>query len=242
MPEKPFSGGGINLHNEKITAKKGYEIVMEHLRKQIEQGELKPGEKLDSVVDLAARYGVGRSTIREALSALKAMGWLDIKHGGGTFVKKELPTTNGLSLFNPKQSLREVLEVRKILETEAARLAARNRTEKNLIRLDQVLEQMKLHLDDEEQSEKADVAFHLEIARASQNGLLHRLMESLSNHLLETIRDTRRLWFYGEAAEATKLLQEHSSIHEAIASRNAELAASRMRSHLERVERTLLER
>lgn len=230
------------MHNEKITAKKGYEIVMEHLRKQIEQGELKPGEKLDSVVDLAARYGVGRSTIREALSALKAMGWLDIKHGGGTFVKKELPTTNGLSLFNPKQSLREVLEVRKILETEAARLAARNRTEKNLIRLDQVLEQMKLHLDDEEQSEKADVAFHLEIARASQNGLLHRLMESLSNHLLETIRDTRRLWFYGEAAEATKLLQEHSSIHEAIASRNAELAASRMRSHLERVERTLLER
>ncbi len=230
------------MHNEKITAKKGYEIVMEHLRKQIEQGELKPGEKLDSVVDLAARYGVGRSTIREALSALKAMGWLDIKHGGGTFVKKELPTTNGLSLFNPKQSLREVLEVRKILETEAARLAARNRTEKNLIRLDQVLEQMKVHLDDEEQSEKADVAFHLEIARASQNGLLHRLMESLSNHLLETIRDTRRLWFYGEAAEATKLLQEHSSIHEAIASRNAELAASRMRSHLERVERTLLER
>lgn len=230
------------MPNEKITAKKGYEIVMEHLRKQIEQGELKPGEKLDSVVDLAARYGVGRSTIREALSALKAMGWLDIKHGGGTFVKKELPTTNGLSLFNPKQSLREVLEVRKILETEAARLAARNRTEKNLIRLDQVLEQMKLHLDDEEQSEKADVAFHLEIARASQNGLLHRLMESLSNHLLETIRDTRRLWFYGEAAEATKLLQEHSSIHEAIASRNAELAASRMRSHLERVERTLLER
>lgn len=231
------------MKNGKFTAKKGYEMVMEHLKKQIEDGVLKPGDRLDSVVDLAAQYGVGRSTMREALSALKAMGWLDIRHGGGTFVNKNLPTSsNEIPLFNPEQSLREVLEVRKILEIEAAALAAGKRTEKNLTQLDKVLEQMQLHVHDEKLSEQADVTFHLEIARASQNQLLFRLMDSLSNHLQDTIRDTRRLWFYGEEAEAVKLLQEHQAIYEAIFDADPQLASARMRQHLERVENTLLKR
>ncbi|MBW7461156.1 winged helix-turn-helix domain-containing protein, partial [Paenibacillus sepulcri] len=60
---------------------------MNDLKAQIAAGEWKQGDKLPSVVELAALFGVGRSTIREALSALKAVGMLDIRQGGGTYIR-----------------------------------------------------------------------------------------------------------------------------------------------------------
>jgi DNA-binding FadR family transcriptional regulator len=78
------------MQNKEIKLQKGYELVRDYLQNQIRNGTYAPGEKLPSVVDLSIQYRVGRSTVREALSALKAMGWLDIRQGGGTFVRNNI--------------------------------------------------------------------------------------------------------------------------------------------------------
>ncbi len=219
---------------------------MEQIKRQILEGEIAPGAKLASVVDLAASFGVGRSTIREALSALRAMGFVDIRQGGGTYVVEPLPTKssagNGMdsdAIFERAESLQELLEVRKILETGCAAAAARHRTDEDLIQLDRIITKMRLHLTDESVGEEADVQFHLQLAAAAHNTLLLQLMESVSGRLHDSMKQTRRLWFYGEQAEAERLLQEHSDIVESIRRRDEAAAFDSMMRHLAKVENVL---
>jgi GntR family transcriptional repressor for pyruvate dehydrogenase complex len=227
----------------KIETQKGHEIVASHILKQIEQGELLPGQKLPSVVDIALSYGVGRSTIREAVSALKAMGWLDVRHGGGTYVRSVLPSAEeGIGdLFKNADSIMELLEVRKIVERGAVALAAVRSTDSELLQVRNALVRMEQVLADNDTSkgERADVEFHQAIAAASGNSLLIQLMESLSQRLSESIRTTRELWFYEEKASASRLLEEHKAIYEAIASRDQSKAVLLVEAHLTKVENVL---
>lgn len=230
----------------KIETEKGHEIVSRVLLTKIRDGEWKPGDKLPSVVELSASFGVGRSTVREALSALKATGWLDIRHGGGTFVKKELPSERNEQAdpFKEAASIMELLEVRKVLETGTATLAARNRTAADLEALGAVLVSMRqaLENDDTAAGEQADVAFHAAIAAASHNSLLSGLMDSMAERLGRTIGQTRELWFYQETSTAARLLEEHHAIYDAIAAGNAEEASRLIGTHLTKVEKVLRER
>lgn len=227
---------------------KQYEWVMNDLKERMLDGRLAPGDRLASVVDLAAQYNVGRSTIREALSALKAMGLLNIKQGGGTFVKAVPPEA---APVHPMQryddlwegraaSLRHLLEVRRVLETGCAALAALHRTEEDLTVLEKLLEEME-NSEDEHFIEQADVKFHQQIAAATRNPLLLELMESLSSRLHENMKDMRALWFYAERSSAERLLQEHIRIYEAISKQDAREASARMDLHISKVEQVLSE-
>jgi len=221
---------------------KGSEIVQQHLLNRIVSGEYSPGSRLPTVADLASGYDVGRSTIREALSALKAMGYIDIKHGGGTFVSKQLPTDNdpNKNVLSPSMdSLREVIEARKYIESGCSALAAERRTEEDLEALDEIIQLMINSVDDETQSEVADAAFHLQIAKASHNLLMIQLMESLNQRMSESIGESRKLWFYSERASAERLLAEHLLIYEAIKTKDAVLASNTMLQHLSKVEQVI---
>lgn len=229
---------------------KSHEWVMNDLKRQIEEGSLAPGDRLASVVELAERYGVGRSTIREALSALKAMGMLDVRQGGGTFVKSAQPETAPPhpGMLHPEAwadralTLRHILEVRRVLETGCAALAAANRTGDDLGKLSAILDEMEARMDDEAFNEQADVRFHEQIAAATRNPLLMQLMESMSLRLHDSMRDTRALWFYAERSTAQRLLEEHRAIYEAIAEGDAAEAKSRMELHIAKVEQVLNEK
>ncbi|MFC3342100.1 FadR/GntR family transcriptional regulator [Paenibacillus abyssi] len=226
---------------------KSSEWVMNDIKKKITQGQLSPGDRLASVVDLALQYSVGRSTVREALSALKAMGMLDIKQGGGTFVKappaESQPMHPGQlyqDLWEGRAaSLRHVLEVRRVLETGCALLAAGNRTESDLSALSETLQSMEHNLENESLNEQADVRFHQQIAAATHNPLLGELMESLSQKLHDSIKDMRALWFYAERSSSERLLREHYAIYEAIKDGNAKEASARMGLHITKVEQVL---
>lgn len=228
---------------KRVQPQKGYELVMEQLKQQIAAGDLVPGAKLPSVVDLAARFGVGRSTVREALSALKAMGLVFIRQGGGTFVcdplPQEAPTAESDDLFQKAESLLEVLEVRKVLETGCALLAAHKRTTGDIADLEAIVAAMEASLDDEDAGEAADVRFHLRIAAATHNSLLLSLMESLSGRLHDSMKRSRRLWFYGERSTASRLLLEHRAILQAIREGAGPEAADKMLEHLQKVEDVL---
>lgn len=224
----------------KIEASKGSELVANHILGQIKEGVRQPGERLPSVVELAELYGVGRSTIREAVSGLKAMGWLDVRHGGGTFVSKVLPgepKSAADQLFQDAGTLMELLEVRKALEVGAVMLAASRRDQRHLDALHELLLKMEdsLRRNDTAEGEQADVAFHRGIVEASGNPLFLQLTDSLADRFASTIRQSRELWFYGENATAARLLQEHRGIFEAIESRNGALAASLTAAHLDKV-------
>lgn len=225
-----------------IKARKNSELVTDHLEERIRSGEYLPGSKLPTVVELSESYQVGRSTIREALSALKAKGYLEIRHGGGSYVNKELPSAEEGDPFRNAKSLSEVLEVRKMLELGCASLAAQRRNESDLAKLQTTLEEMADVLHDEQRSEQADVRFHLQIAEATHNELLIGLMQSLTSRLHASIGEFRQLWFYSERATAEPLLQEHREIVAAIAAGDEALATERMKRHLTKVEMTLEKR
>jgi GntR family transcriptional repressor for pyruvate dehydrogenase complex len=225
----------------RINPQKGSDLVIQHIREQIDAGIWTPGQKLPSVVDLALSYGVGRSTVREALSALKAMGLIDIRHGGGTYISAELPTVSSETneWFQRAHSIQEILEVRKVLETGNVALAALHRKPSDLNLLEKTLIRMEEALQNEALGEEADTLFHLQIARATQNPLLIQLMESLSLRIQETMSDTRRMWFFDEQETASILLAEHREIYLAIKKKDEALATKLMRKHLLKVEKVL---
>lgn len=223
---------------QQIRPQKGSEIVLQQIKMQIETGTYAPGSKLPTVVELAASFQVGRSTVREALSGLKAIGWVDIRHGGGTFVTNPLPIDSS-SLFDQGQTLQEVQEVRRFIEAGCASLAASRRTEGNLTALRQILSTMEASLENEEESEQADIRFHLEIAKASHNSLMIGMMESLTERLQQSMKASRRLWFFAERASAEKLFQEHRDIVDAIETKDEQLAAEKMSQHIHKVDQVI---
>lgn len=221
--------------------KKNYEIITDELRRIIESGVIKPGDKLDTIDQLALQYRVGRSTVREALSHLKALGLVESKQGGGTFVKKPglEPAAVLDSLQTSNAELTQVLQVRKILEVGAAELAAKHRTDQDIEDLGKIVEQMRYAVGNEEISQIYDTNFHLAIAKASRNAMLETMMTHISATIFRTIQDSRKLWLYSGKDTAGKLFEEHKKLYEAIRDGDAKAAAATMTKHLAQVENAL---
>ncbi len=234
-----------SLELKKIKPKKIYEEVAEILYEKIRAGELKPGDRLDSVEQLAEQLQVSRSAIREALSALKAMGLIEIKQGSGTFVKSiranQLDFPLSTAMLTNKQDVSHLLEIRKIIEVGAAASAAMHRTEEDLQAMMQILDEMKRVQGDGELGEKVDFQFHSAISTASQNPLLATLLDQVSGLMIETMRETRRLWLFSKKTTSEKLYDEHMQIFLAIKHQNEELAKQTMASHLSNVEKVLMQ-
>ncbi len=231
------------MNYKKIKPKKIYEEVAEAIHDMIKSGQFKPGDKLDSVQQLAENFQVGRSTIREALTALRAMGLIEIRQGEGTYVKEfesgqvSLPLSTAI-LMN-LQDTQNLLEVRKILEAGTSYTASQKRTEEHLHTIESALKEMQLASGNEELNEKADLAFHMSIAEATQNPLLVNLMNHVSGLIGETIKETRRLWLFSEQITVDRLYEEHRNIYLAIKEQDGEKARALMLDHLENVESVL---
>ncbi len=98
---------------------------------------------------------------------------------------------------------------------------------------------MEASLENEEESEQADIRLHLEIAKASHNSLMIGMMESLTERLQQSMKASRRLWFFAERASAEKLLQEHRDIIGAIEMKDEQLAAEKMSQHIHKVDQVI---
>ncbi|WP_404484834.1 FadR/GntR family transcriptional regulator [Bacillus sp. RC206] len=217
-----------------------YEEVSEAILTMIKNGTLKPGDKLLPVHQLAEQFQVGRSAVREALSALRAMGLIEMKQGEGTYVRNFDPSSLTKSLNNKllmkKEDILNLLEVRKVLEVGAVRAAVAKRTEANLQNMKQWLDEMAKSIGDEKAGEKADFHFHMGIAESSHNNILLELMNHVSEMIAETIGESRRIILYGEQTTSERLLEEHQSIYDAVLKQDVELAQQAMLDHLTNVE------
>jgi len=231
------------LNYKQIKPRKIYEQVAEAIMEMIKSGQLKPGDRLDSVQQLAENFQVGRSAVREALSALRAMGLVEMHQGEGTYVRefdsKMLTLPVYTAVLMKKADVKNLLEVRRILEVGAVGAAALRWKEEQLVEINVALEDMR-HANDEELGEESDFRFHMAIAKASQNELLISLMNNVSEMMVTTMRETRRLWLYSKKSTLGRLTQEHQSIYHAIEQRNVVLAQELMLDHLQSVEEVLM--
>lgn len=225
----------------KLSKRNHYEEITEQIKRLIVDGKLKVGDKLPSTKEMSEQFGVGRSTTREALSALKAMGMIEIRQGGGCRVIRSVPLEVELpelqSLRVNRETLLELLEARESLEVSNAAIAADKRTEEDLSILRSLIEEMKRFVGDETEGERLDIQFHLTLARSTHNSIMVRLFESIMNHIETAIHDIRRVELYASTAVAERLYLEHSAIFQAIEQGDSELSADRMKQHLQNIER-----
>lgn len=222
-----------------IKTRKIYEEVVEQIRQLIQEGELQSGDKLLSERELSERLKVSRASVREALSALELMGLVEIKPGQGTFIRQanvdSIIGPMALILSMEKDIIFELLEARKILEVEAAGLAAERASKEDLKAIEQALNQMRSDLDQHHLGETADHNFHYAIAHATRNSVLQLLMNTISDTMKKTLRSSREQ-LYVTPGTPEKLYQEHEQIYNAILQRNPPLARKHMLDHLVGVE------
>lgn len=225
-----------------IEVKKIYEEVADSILLMIKNGQLQPGDKLDSVEKLAKKFSVGRSTIREALSGLRAMGLVVMRQGEGTFVTTYDPAQFSLpvstAFLMKKKDVKELYEVRKIVEVGAASLAAIHRKDADLRAMEQALITMRAAKEKGDISEQADFSFHQAIAQATDNEMLISLLGSISDIMAETIKEARKLLLHQEN-RSDLLMKEHERIFTAIKNRQASAAHDYMLDHLVAVETVL---
>ena len=230
---------------KKIKPKKLYEQIAEIIEQQIFDQKVLPGEKLDSVEQLAKNFDVGRSAIREALTSLQAKGLLEIRQGEGTFVRRMSAEDITLHIpnyaFFTEQDIQQIFEVRKILELGLIENAVNRRTDAQLATLEEALHIMENALTDAHISSAADILFHHTISEAANNPLLVTMLENVSKPIAEQIQHTRELLVQTNVAALTQLHTEHVAIFEALKSQNTIVAKQAMAQHLSHVENLLFD-
>lgn len=233
--------------HDKMQRHQVYEVVMESLKKDIESGKLKAGDRLATMRELAAHFGVGQSSVREAIRVLSHMGLLYVKHGGGIFVNErraweQTPAASGVLVEGVRTSLLHLLELRLAIEPMAARLAAIRATEEECQDIQQRCDEVQLihqqnlkayheqSASEESISQEEDVLFHMTIVRAAHNPFLIEPLEQVHRQLREGRQITWRVPQLVNSA-----LHFHPQITESILARDALRAESFMRAHLEDV-------
>ncbi|MEJ6952197.1 FadR/GntR family transcriptional regulator [Natronospora cellulosivora (SeqCode)] len=225
---------------EQIKTKKVYEEVIIQIKKMIFEGKLKRGDKLPSERKLKEELNVSRASIREAFSALEIIGIIESRPGEGTFIKekneKNILEPLSLILILEENSIEELLELRKILELDTVRLAAKRADDNDLEEMAKYIEILNNASGYEEESVKADRNFHYTIARASKNKVLYDTMISISEAMDFHIENTRSI-LISKPEAVEKFLQQHIFIYNAISEKDVEKAYSRMEEHLNLVEK-----
>ncbi|WP_313277248.1 FadR/GntR family transcriptional regulator [Timonella senegalensis] len=205
------------------------ELAVEQLRSRIRSGEWKVGERIPTEPLLVELLGVGRNTVREAVQSLVHSGLLIRRQGSGTYVKSTSEMSVAIGRQFEDAHYVHILEVRRSLEVEAARLAARNRTDKDIaaIRTANQERHRAFASGDLDGMVSADMALHNAIASASKNPVLASLYESLTEAVSHTIR------MNVETILRSHVNDDHDDLVDAIIMGDPFLAMEEMGSYLE---------
>jgi len=201
--------------------------TIEALRAQISAHAWRTGDRIPPEAELAERFGVGRNTVREAIRVLSHSRMLEVRQGDGTYVRSEIDPAETLRSLSGV-ALTDHLELQRVLETEAARFAARRATASDIASMQTLLDARHPHsrgvvLAEQEMVKflDGDGAFHQAVAIASHNEAL----QALYGHFVATIREqTQRILSAGGLPEPD--VEAHQRIIDAIAAHDEEAAAA----------------
>jgi GntR family transcriptional repressor for pyruvate dehydrogenase complex len=207
--------------------------IINQIIAMIDSSQLQNGDRLPSEIELSRLLETSRPTVREALSALKAMGLVTTIPGSGNYIKRESKSILGrvLTEIKTQQDFLEALEARLAVESEISRLAAIRGKKTDLRKIWLSLELMEKAATTDE-LRKADYAFHMSLARASKNGLFVKFMEDVYQTL--TVYYWQILEKAGKLDEAFSV-EEHLEIYTAISEHNQKSAREAMIHHLEEI-------
>lgn len=206
--------------------------IIKQIRGLITSGQLNPGDRLPSERKLCDKLGVGRTHLRDALKKLEFYGVLKTHPQSGTVVAgMGLPALEGLitnMLSLHKSDIKSLVETRVILESNAAMLAATNRTDDNLIELENAINAHKEKVRNDESTVEEDLLFHLKIAEASKNSVLKSLMLIITPDIM-TYFKTHDVCGEGRAEIA---LKQHEMLLQHIRDQDSEAAGLLLKEHL----------
>ncbi len=192
------------------------EIVASRIIKKIESGEWEPGQKLPTQSNLAKVFGVGTSSIREAVNVLEIMGYLEVSHGRGMFVNEQLPLNKSV-LSNMEDDLGnasafELFELRELLECHVVKMASQGIDSKGIKHIKKAAEKLKQCTGETKAFIDADIEFHVAIANSiafKATGAIIRMIHELMHKNLD-LAVTAQTKPYGEdACRSAEEIVEH---------------------------------
>jgi GntR family transcriptional repressor for pyruvate dehydrogenase complex len=213
------------IHNTSVV-----DEIVERLVGLIVDEGLKPGDKLMSERELIARLGVGRSSLREAIKTLCALGVLETRRGTGTFVgygdTSILTKPLAWGLFVNQTNIQHVIEARSVVEIALAGWAAERATTEDIAKIGQILEQMDAVQDDMDTYVDLDLKFHLAIAHAADNEMMAGVL-GIFQHVLRVWMETT----YVESGGTKDSMELHHKIYDAIRNSDVAQASELMADH-----------
>lgn len=220
---------------QKITIEKPVDKIIKQIRSLITSGELNPGDKLPPERKLAEYLGVGRASVRDAIKKLEFYGILKTLPQSGTVVSGiGITALEGLItdvLQVQESDFQDLVETRLTLEKQTAHLAATRRTEDDVAKMTNALEAYNLKVQMGQPAVEEDLLFHLSIAEASKNTVLHSLMMIITPDIISNFLNLR---VCGKE-KITKSVDEHQIILDHIISGNGPAASKAMEDHLQEV-------
>jgi GntR family transcriptional repressor for pyruvate dehydrogenase complex len=212
-----------------------YEQIVQQIEDSILKGDLKPGDQLPAERELAQRFGVSRTAVREAVKALREKGLVEAYSGRGTFITDGTSQAVRQSLdlmvkIGQQEGSSHLAEVRAILEPEIAALAAARCDESDLATMREAVAVMDRAGRDPDAYIEADLDFHLALAEAAANPLILSLIDSIVGLLRE-----QRLRIFKVEGGPERGQVHHKRILEAVEQRDPQEAREAMKAHLEQV-------
>ncbi len=212
-----------------------YEQIVQQIEESIVKGSLKAGDQLPAERELAQRFGVSRTAVREAVKALREKGLVEAYSGKGTFITDGTTQAVRQSLdlmvkIGQPEGSTHLAEVRAILEPEIAALAAARIQEPELATMREAVSVMDRAGQDPEAYIEADLDFHLALAEGADNPLILSLLDSIVGLLRE-----QRLRIFRVPGGPERGQIHHKRILEAVERHDADKARQTMRAHLSQV-------
>ncbi|MEE2753031.1 MAG: FadR/GntR family transcriptional regulator [Candidatus Latescibacterota bacterium] len=211
--------------------------IVDQLIDLISRNKLAPGERLPAERDLCRQFGVGRTTLREALRSLATLGIIEGRVGEGTFISEDssrhLEKSLQWGLLLDEKDVEDLIETRLILECQTAEAAAERAGSDDIAAISETIKALEGALYNQTRFLESDLAFHLTIAQASQNRILANLLSLTRNYLQQWIVQSLDDPNFPEGERRAHLsLEEHQAILAAIDSKDSIAARERMRIHI----------
>src|SRR6202011_5383178 len=205
-----------------------YEDVGQRLGEFVRESRMEPGDQFPAERDLARQLQVSRTSVRQSFVVLQALGFVDVRHGEGVFLRRTRGFGESLAkLLERRRRLPDVLEARQALEAKLAELAAPRWRAPDLEAMKAAVDLMHSEIADGGLGIEADAAFHHAIAIAAPNEILLHMVDAMADVIQES-----RIESLSEPGRPPRSLDAHRRILAAITARSTELAAEAMRQHL----------
>lgn len=208
------------------------EQVFDQLQNLLINGTWGPGDKLPSENELADSFGVSRMTIRQAMQKLKALGLIETRTGSGSYVR-EVSVEDSLNNLIPLMyigapSQTHVFQFREMIDSESVRLATKNATDEDLLKLESIIDKMQQAADEDNTKKFSnyDLKYHIYIVSMTKNPMIIKAYDILHSVLTESMNSVIDKMKYKPA------LEYHKKILDAMKEKNEILAEQLMHEHI----------